>query len=653
MPQIIEVPGYGNVEFPDEMTDQQIAAAIQRTVQPQSPRDRWAAELERGRAVPEAADGNAPMSGVAGINRGIAALAGLPVDTLMNVADLAKAGYGTVVTAAGRPDLAPTIGDRGSVIGSAEHLSGLLERAGIMTVPRGDTAADRYAFAAGMAAPSGVLSPSQIPANLARATSSGLAAQAAMDVSENPATAASAALLAGAAPTGLRGGTRLALRGGDENLPQMRENIESFRQLGLEPTAGQASGLFRTQAAESLMSAAPGSAGVMADTAARQQGLLGAAVDRIASGISRAGSPMEAGRSISKGILGDAGFKASFQARQEKLYNELDAHIPAQAPVDVSNTMAALKALNADIPNAPRVSKFFKNAKIRGIEEAMRSDTGDGGVLPYEAIKKLRTLVGREISDSSLVSTVPRSKWKAVYAALSGDLESAASAAGPQAMQAYKRANDYTRAGIERLDMLDSVVGAGSPEAIYAAALSGTKTGNTVLSATIKSLPAQARKDVAATVVRRMGLATPGQQGADGDTFSTATFLTNWNRMSPEARGTLFANLDEATVSDLNALARVADNIKQGSRVYANPSGTAGRGANLLFGGALGSALLRGRPGEAIGLLAGAGGLNLTARAASNPKVVDFLARSTGLPRDYLLSELSALVAQGYEGDEQ
>jgi hypothetical protein len=30
MPQVVEVPGMGDVEFPDDMSDDQIAAAIQK-----------------------------------------------------------------------------------------------------------------------------------------------------------------------------------------------------------------------------------------------------------------------------------------------------------------------------------------------------------------------------------------------------------------------------------------------------------------------------------------------------------------------------------------------------------------------------------------------------------------------------------------------
>lgn len=37
MPQIIEVPGYGDVEFPDGMSDEQITSAIQQNIMPEQP----------------------------------------------------------------------------------------------------------------------------------------------------------------------------------------------------------------------------------------------------------------------------------------------------------------------------------------------------------------------------------------------------------------------------------------------------------------------------------------------------------------------------------------------------------------------------------------------------------------------------------------
>src|SRR5689334_8241645 len=46
---------------------------------------------------------------MAGVNRGIAGLVGLPVDTAENLVNLGIAGIGSAATAFGRPDLAPDL----------------------------------------------------------------------------------------------------------------------------------------------------------------------------------------------------------------------------------------------------------------------------------------------------------------------------------------------------------------------------------------------------------------------------------------------------------------------------------------------------------------------------------------------------------------
>lgn len=66
-----------------------------------------------------------------GINRGIAGLVGLPVDTAENVINLGKAGIGTIATALGKPDLAPAL-SKGS-FGGSEHIASLLNKADINT----------------------------------------------------------------------------------------------------------------------------------------------------------------------------------------------------------------------------------------------------------------------------------------------------------------------------------------------------------------------------------------------------------------------------------------------------------------------------------------------------------------------------------------
>jgi hypothetical protein len=101
MSQVVEVPGMGAVEFPDGMSDAEMAAAIKRSLAPAVPQGTAGIDKRSapsyGALLPNAA------------NKAIARTADLFLNAPTNVWNLAKAGAGTVATAAGRPDLAPDL----------------------------------------------------------------------------------------------------------------------------------------------------------------------------------------------------------------------------------------------------------------------------------------------------------------------------------------------------------------------------------------------------------------------------------------------------------------------------------------------------------------------------------------------------------------
>lgn len=516
----------------------------------------------------------------------------------------------------------------------------------------------------------------------ASAATGGAAAGLTRESDGGPAAQLSAALVGatipGLAVNGLPAATRFAFRGGEANLPQIRQNISDFETSGTSPTVGQATGGRIARATESILSKSPGGAGPMVAKANAQQSDLGQGLDELAANLSPKSSATLAGRTIERGISGEGGFIDQFKNQQQQLYDALDQHMPSGTRIDVSNTRNALADLNAGIPGAPNVSAFFKNAKIQGIESALKADTEGvdsilarpdipdqlkelvsgvpkkeaaemlsgfiDGKLPYEALKKLRTLVGNEMTDSTFASDVPRSKWTRLYAALSDDLGNAAQQRGPQATQAWQRANWYTRAGMDRIDALRSVVDrAGGPERVFQAATSGTREGATTLRGVMQSLPEDGQKLLSATVIRRLGIASPGAQNELGDQFSTQTFLTNWNKLSPEAKTTLFGRFGPQFAGDMDRIARVASNLRQGSQVFANPSGTAqvvsAQSAGLTALGALAT----GHPMVAAGVGVGVGGSNLFARVLTNPTVVHWLAKSVDKPSATLPAQINLL----------
>lgn len=436
---------------------------------------------------------------------------------------------------------------------------------------------------------------------------------------------------------------RHLMRGGEEGRELVRSNLQTFARSGYgTPTVGQASEARLPRAIESVLAKTPGSAGRMVDKAEEGAAGLGARIDEMASGLSGKSGAAPAGRQIKGGIKE---FVRDFRETSGKLYGELDNHIAKDRPVDMTNTANALSALNADIPGAPALSEFFKNKTIQAIEGAMKSDTGEWtSRLPYEAMKKLRTLVGQEIENTSLASSVPRDKWKALYAALSKDLGEAASEAGPEAQKAFERANKHHRAGMTRIeDVLSPIVSRADPEDIFKAAVSGTKEGASTIAGVMKSLPVESRKVIAATMLRRLGRATPGQQDDLGEAFSTETFLTNWNKISPEAKTTLFGSMPRAMRQDLDKIASVAANLREGSKVFANPSGTQQAVSTQVAGGGFLVALVTGHPEVAAAIGGTALSANVTARLMTNPKFVKWLGEATMVPTGAIGAQLATL----------
>lgn len=427
------------------------------------------------------------------------------------------------------------------------------------------------------------------------------------------------------------GAIRRAIRGGEAGRQGVAQTISDFGRVGATPSVGQATQGRTARGIESLLSASPASSGVMANFAERQADDIGGGLQGMAEGLYRNASGERAGRAIERGVQTFAGNVA---ATKKALYWQADRFIPGDTPLPLSRTQMALANLTTPNQGALATSGALINPKVSSLAQNVADDlAANGGNMPYEAVKALRSRIGEELSDFSLTTDRPTREYKQLYAALSQDLEEAARKQGPQAEAAAKRANNYTRAAADRLEQVQRVVDKnGGPEKVYAAAMSGTRDGGTTLRAVMQSLDKEGQRAVSAAVIKRMGLATPGQQGAAGDTFSAQTFLTNWNNVSKEAKRALFDRLGPKYAADMDRVSRVAGNIRDGSKVFANPSGTANRAAGITYLGSLAGSLVTGQAGVLGTLLAGGAAANGVARLMTNPKFVGWLARATEMP---------------------
>lgn len=461
-------------------------------------------------------------------------------------------------------------------------------------------------------------------------------------------------LAPGVASTTTVAGLRGLVRGTSGE--QMQRNIDDFAKLGATPSVGQASRNRAVQGLESLLAGGPTSASVMNRFAEQQADNIGGGLQGIANSLSRNASGERAGRAIERGI---ELFGKNTGATKRALYWQADRFIPEQTQVGLPNTWQTIDKLTTPMQGATATTAALINPRIAQLRETLAQDlAAGGGRIPYSALKRIRSDIGEAISDFSLTPDAGTRELKQLYASLSRDMEAAAQAQGPAAVQAAKRANTYTRAVADRLEQVQRVIDKnGGPEAVYNAAMSGTRDGGTTLRAVMQSLPVDGQKAVTAAVIKRMGLATPGAQDAAGEAFSAATFLTNWNRVSPEARRALFDRFGPGFSRDIDRIASVADNIKQGSKVYANPSGTANRGAAQAYAIGLPLSLAQapftGHYWPVVATIGGGIGANVTARALTNPKVVNWLARSTSLPVGSINTSLREFSAQAQKaGDE-
>ena len=434
---------------------------------------------------------------------------------------------------------------------------------------------------------------------------------------------------AGGSVATLEGLARGAARG--TNPAQFRQNVEDFARVGTTPSVGQASGRRSVQGVENLLAASPTAEGAMVRASERQSAEIGAGLDRLANNLSRNPSAENAGRAIEEGAKT---FGRNVSAVRKALYWQVDKLIPRNSSVRLPSTWRTIVELTTPTKGAENTTGDLISPVMAQLRDSLAKDVANGGGrIPYDALKQIRTRIGEEMDASILVNTKETAQYRALYKALSNDMEEAAKLGGPAAERAARRANTFTRVSADRLQDIQRVIDKnGGPEAIYNAAMQGTRDGGTTIRKVMQSIDKNQQRAVTAAFLRRMGMANPNAQDATGEVFSARTFLTNWNKVSPEAKRALFDRHGPKFSEDMDRIARVAENIDKGSTVFKNPSGTGNRTAAIGYWLALGNAVYQ----QDLRAAAGVAGLGVTlnrlAHKMTDPEVVHWLAETTRYP---------------------
>lgn len=612
--------------------------------------------------------GNPLTNFAQGVNQGVIGTAGLPVDTVLNVVDLLKSGYGYAKGKLGGTDL-PELTNRQSIPGSSEWIANQVRKISPMIADPADPAGPAAAIGRGVGGTLPFAGASQGPQlaqslvaptarsiarNLSMGGVSGLGAQIGANAG-GPEGAILGGMLPGLGaqslgPMIMRG----AIRGSSGETTA--KNIADLKDAGITtPSVGMTTQNSKMQWLENVLAKLPVSGGIIRDNALGVQSQLTNKLNATRDQTSPTYGTFQAGQAIDKGV-GDYNKRAQGIASQ--LYDRIQ--IPWYKQYQTPETLSRVNDMTRPIVGAPAITEFLGRnsglpARVKG---AFNADEAGTSGIPYEAIKQSRSLIGEMIPQQIWDRTPGVQQSRSIYGALSGDLKNAAATA--QQLPRFERANNFYNGLMGRMDEITPFSDKSSPEAGYRGLMSAAKGQGSQAETLLKTLPAAQRRIVAATVLDEIGKAKPGQQNAEGNRFSSETFLTNWSTVDPKAKTALFSGYDDAPKirGNLDKIANAASLLRDQGRILSNPSGSGAAVMNasgpIAAASAVTGAAVTGNLWAIAPVATGGAGLYLGAKSLVNPKFSDWLARSTEISAQQQkqhLQRLATIINQTPSGE--
>jgi hypothetical protein len=480
--------------------------------------------------------------------------------------------------------------------------------------------------------------------------------------------------IGGLTPTGFAGGVRTAIRGGPD-LPgkvdgkwkidgrpgggtETRARYERFDSQGIEPSIAQVTGNRSYGALESGLSSTFGGTSTAREFGIRQQ-------DRGRNALVNAtrGGAMDkntAGRIIREGVFGDEGYVELTRAKNKVNYDR----VWDVADGDNVDLAASTRTMLNDLPADDSLAGLFVAPKLRSVAEVVNQS----GPIPVSQLDEARKQIGNLLGSPVIPNDVGLSRrdLKRIYAALSDDIERNLERQSPAALKAFRYARDefkkttaYMEGLVNKLAKIDA------DEKIFGAIEGGRIPDTEVLRQAKEILNESEWNTFVRTFTNRLGDIQASRELPEL-TFSSESFLTKFNQIkrdAPDALDILYGRGQYR--QDIERIATTFEDMRR-SRVYTNPSETAGTGimaASLqslpMIVGAGVAGGLAGTGSSGVGSIAtglaavGAGyvGTGAMANLMHNQKLVRWLARSTEIKPQQYAAHIARLRAMG-EGEE-
>jgi hypothetical protein len=345
--------------------------------------------------------------------------------------------------------------------------------------------------------------------------------------------------------------------------------------------------------------------------------------------------------------------ETSVATRAEALYERAWRAMPGMMRVNETangnllaavNTRTALRELQGHIAND------ISGQRVINGELAARLMNPRANIT-FADMRAVRTEIGRALANRNpLQQSLDQGQLKSLYGAISRDMEVgletlanraairtqaggnrgdqvapevARQAAG--ALRAFRTADRYYRASMERMDRFSSVLQAQSPEQaanrLVHAAMSGNRGDIRQFRSAMAGLRPEERAEFGAMVVRNLGTPNASARGmVQEHGFSAQSFVTNYQKMAPEARNLMFTPQHQQALDRLFRAANRVANVE----ALANSSRTATNAINMSGIAAVGTSLATGD--IMTPLLIGGGGFG-TSVLMSRPEYVNWMTK--------------------------
>lgn len=314
--------------------------------------------------------------------------------------------------------------------------------------------------------------------------------------------------------------------------------------------------------------------------------------------------------------------------RSSGLYDE--AHRLARgAPIQTPEGLNILDDTIARMRNRPGP----ESPQLAGMVQ-LRDDLASG-TFNVQSLRDLRTRFGT-LFDSN--DGLQRGLGKRMWGALSDDIDRSLRAAGrADAAGTFRRADTAFRNALGHQERVEALL-AGSNEEVAARLISMSRTDSRALRQSLQTMAPEQAEQVRSGLIQMLGRANPGAQDEIGSVFSLQTFLTNFDRIPPEARRSIFPGQMRADLEDLGTLARAARDgggFRNNSR-----SGNAINVATIIRG--LGAMTTKG------GVAFGVAGVPGAAASAAASLALGRLLAQPGFARMFVMAERTGMARSAF-----